>query len=74
MNRLDRLILRAKPKQTIIEKLREDNPFIGKSLEELMKYMEKDAGPEAPESGTSDHGKFILALMEAFSKFHNSIN
>lgn len=74
MDRIDRLIIKAKPKQTIIDKLRKNNPFIGKSFDELMKYMEIDTGLEVPESGTFEHGKFNFAVMEAFSKLHNSAN
>ena len=39
MNRVDRLLKQAKPESTITERLKKDNPFLGKTDAELLDYM-----------------------------------
>lgn len=63
MNRIDRLIVKAKPKTTICEKLAKDNAFLGKTDAELLDYM----GPvyRAPQKGTWEFSQFMYALCHA---------
>ena len=70
MDRVDRLITRAKPKPTIFDKLKQDNPFWGKSFDELLDCMcpHIPTELEVPESGTMEIAKFNYALIEALHK------
>lgn len=61
MDRLDRLIIRATPKQTLTDRLSEDNSYLGKSMEELLDYMGTDY--RAPHMHTPEWDKFIYALI-----------
>lgn len=67
MDRIDRLLIKALPKPTKIDKLKADNPYYGKSLDELLDCMSPRPffGIRAPENGTPEHDKFVFALMEA---------
>ena len=70
MNRIDRLIAKAKPKKTIFEKLKEDNPFLGMSFRELLDCMcpHIPTELEVPKNGTLEKDKFNVALIEAIQK------
>ena len=70
MNRIDRLIARAKPKPTIFDRLKENNPFLGKSFNELLDCMcpHIPTELEVPKNGTPEKDKFNYALLEALHK------
>ena len=64
MAQSDRLIKKAKPKPTIQDKLKENNPYLGKSDEELLDYLSGD-NYRAPEKNTRAWEKFMFALISA---------
>ena len=64
MDRIDRLILKAKPKPSLNDKLEKDNPYIGMNSNDLLDYMSGD-NYRAPEMGTIEWTKFIYALMHS---------
>lgn len=66
MDRIDRLIAKVVPKPSPIERLKEDNPYIDKSCDELLDYMSSD-NYRAPPMRTPEWDKFIFALMHAES-------
>lgn len=61
MNRLDWLIIKAMPKETVTERLGRDNPYLQKQFEDLLDYMGEDY--RAPEMGTPEWDKFIYAFI-----------
>ena len=65
MDRLDRLILKAKPKLTPVQLLAVDNLYLGKSFDELLDMLcpESVGEEKAPEMRTPDWGKFMYALV-----------
>lgn len=64
MDRIDRLLNKAKPKLTICEQLATDNPYIGKTDAELLDYLSGD-NYRAPEMRTTAWNKFIYALIHS---------
>lgn len=66
MNRLDRLMIKAKPKPTLQHRLAEDNPYLSMSFEELTDYMSGE-NYRAPAMGTWEWEQFIWAMMQAYS-------
>lgn len=70
MNRIDRLIAKAKPKKTIFDKLKENNPFLGMSFTELLDCMcpHIPTKLEVPKNGTPEKDKFNYAMLEALQK------
>ena len=65
MDRLDRLIMKAKPALTPLQRLGLDNQYIGKSFDELLDMLTPAGtnGETAPEMRTADWGKFMYALV-----------
>ena len=70
MDRLDRLILKAMPKLTPVQLLAVDNPYLGKSREELLDMMcsVSPGGYQAPEMRTPEWEKFMYALIHSESE------
>lgn len=68
MSRIDKLISKAKPKPTLADKLKENNPFLGKSFDELLDCMSIHSKAElkAPNNGTWEKTKFQYALLDAY--------
>lgn len=64
MDRLDRLLLKARPKPTLLDELEENNPYMGKSSDELLDYMDGN-NYRAPDMKTPEWGKFMHALVHA---------
>ena len=62
MDRIDKLIERARPKETIIDTLEKDNPWLGLSFDELVDMMTTERLP----SDVFDRHKYNYAVMEAF--------
>lgn len=62
MDKLDRLLLKARPKQSVRDILSEDNPYMSKSFDELLDYMSGD-NYHAPEMHTREWDKFIYAMV-----------
>lgn len=65
MNRLDRLIIKAKPKPSLYERLKVNNPYMDQSYQELIDYLDAE-NHNAPERGTWAWSQYISALMETF--------
>jgi len=63
MNRIDKLIEKVKP-SSVSNRLEVDNPYIGKSFEELTDYLSGD-NYRAPEMRTWEWTQFMHALMIA---------
>lgn len=66
MDRIDRLIAKAVPKPSKIDRLRVDNPLMGKSSDELLDYLSGD-NYRAPDMKTPEWDKFMYALVHAAS-------
>lgn len=66
MDRVDRLIAKAIPKPTLIERLQQNNPYIGKTSDELLDYMSAD-NYRAPNMRTPEWNQFIYAVVHAES-------
>lgn len=66
LDRIDRLLLRATPKPTPLQLLQQDNPYMGKSCEELLDYMSGD-DYRAPYIGAPGWNMFIYALVHSAS-------
>ena len=69
MDRIDRLIIKAKPKPNILDKLKQDNPYLGKSCDELLDMMcpETPGGYTAPDKSSREWLKFTYALLHSQS-------
>lgn len=65
MDRVSRLIQKAKPKRTVYDILQEDNPYLGLSYCELKTHRRLDSGKTLPEVGTLEHTKYIYAVLQA---------
>ena len=65
MDRVSRLIQKAKPKQTIHDVLQKDNPYLGLSYRELEEYRNPNSGKVLPIVGTMEHTKYMYALLQA---------
>lgn len=67
MDRLDKLILKAKPKLTPVQRLAVDNPYLGKTFDEMLDMMSPGnaEGCQAPEMRTPDWAKFMYALVNS---------
>ena len=67
MDRLDKLILKAKPKLTPVQRLAVDNPYLGKTFDELLDMMcsETPGGYQAPEMRTPEWQKYMYALVNS---------
>ncbi len=65
MDRVSRLIQKAKPKQTIHDVLQKDNPYWGLNYEELKAYRRSDSKQILPEVGTIEHTKYMYAVLQA---------
>jgi len=65
MDRVSRLIKKAKPKCTIHDILQKDNPYLGLNYCELKAYRRPDSGKSLPEVGTLEHTKYMYALLQA---------
>lgn len=66
MDRVDRLLMKAKPKKKPWKLLEEDNPYLGKTADELLDYLSGD-NYRAPEMRTREWNKFMYALVYAES-------
>lgn len=67
MKQIERLIQRAaQKKETLSNNLDFDNPYMGMSSEALLDYLDGD-NYKAPEMGTLEWSKYMLALMAASS-------
>lgn len=64
MDRIDRLLLKAIPRPTPVQRLQKDNPYIGKSRDELLDYLSGD-NYRAPEMHTPEWDRFIYAVVHA---------
>ena len=64
MDKIDRLMRKVKPKQSIQGKLQKDNPYLGKSGTELLDYLSGD-NYRAPEKESKEWAKFMYALCHA---------
>lgn len=64
MNKIDRLIMKARPKPSLSDRLKIDNPYMGKTFEELILYLSAD-NYIAPEMQTFQWSQFVFALMSA---------
>lgn len=64
MDKIDRLLLRAKPKQTVLDTLSKDNPYIGKPFHALLDCLSGD-NYRAPDMHTKEWDKYMFALMSA---------
>lgn len=64
MDKIDRLLLKAKPKRTVQDILSENNPYMGKPFHSLLDYLSGD-NYRAPEMHTREWEKFMYALMSA---------
>lgn len=65
MDRVSRLIQKAKPKQILHDVLQKDNPYCDLNYEELKVYRHTDSGKVLPEVGTLKHTKYMYALLQA---------
>ncbi|MBQ8804182.1 MAG: hypothetical protein IJZ53_11145 [Tyzzerella sp.] len=65
MDRVSRLIQKAKPKQTIHDILQKENLYLGLSYCELKAYRCPNSGKILPEVGTVEHTKYMYALLQA---------
>lgn len=65
MDRVSRLIQKAKPKQTVHDILQKDNPYLGLNYCELKAYRSLNSGKVLPEVGTLEHTKYMYALIQA---------
>lgn len=66
MDRIDRLLEKARPKPSLLDKLGMDNPYMGKTSDELLDYLSGD-NYRAPEMRTSEWNKYIYAVVHARS-------
>lgn len=69
MNRIDRLLKKAKPKPSLVDRLKQNNPYMGKSCDELLDYM-SEKNYRAPEKGTKEWNQFIFALTQSYSTYN----
>lgn len=65
MDRVDRLIDKAKPKRTIHNILQSNNPYLSMTYQEIRDYMRPQSGKELPAPGTLEHDKYMYALIQA---------
>lgn len=65
MDRVSRLIQKAKPKRTVHDILQKDNQYLSLSYEKLKAYRRPDSGKILPEVGTLEHTKYIYAVLQA---------
>lgn len=68
MDRVDRLLNKAKPRDTIHSILERNNPYLQMTYEELKEYMRYGSGKEHPKTGTIEHTKYMYALLQARAK------
>lgn len=65
MNKIDRLISKV-TNPSVHDLLEKNNPYMGKSYQELRDYMRPAArADEMPLPGTTEHDKYIYALLQA---------
>lgn len=64
MNRIDRLLRKAKPALTVGDRLSKDNPYTGENFEELLDYLDGE-NYRAPDMGTWAWEQFMWAMMNA---------
>lgn len=62
MDRIDRLLMRAKPRIQPWQRLKQDNPYSKLYHDELLEYLDGE-NYRAPEMGTTEWNKFIYALV-----------
>ena len=65
MEKIDRLLLRVKPKLKPWQRLETDNPYMDRNSGELLDMMSLDSQNQAPEMRTTEWNKFIYALVHA---------
>ena len=58
------MLNKVKPKPTLHDRMKENNPYFGKTSSELLDYLSGD-NYRAPEKGTPSWRKFMYALMHA---------
>ena len=68
MNRIDRLIDKARPDMTVQDRLERDNPFMGKSFRELLDMENNGTAPPNDAAHELSRGKFMYALIDAFRR------
>ena len=68
MDRIDRLIEKARPKLTKVERLFMDNPYMGMNFRDMLDIMGK-AGTVAEKIGTWEHDQFNAALLDAYCRY-----
>ena len=68
MGRIDRLIEKARPKLTKVERLFMDNPYMGMNFRDMLDIMGK-AGTVAEKIGTWEHDQFNAALLDAYCRY-----
>lgn len=66
MQRIDKLLIKVIPKPTPLQKLEQDNIYLGKSCNELLDYLSGDSY-RAPDMRTTEWDKFIYAVIQAKS-------
>ena len=64
MDRITKLLNKAKPKRTLSEWLEKDNPYLGKTDAALLEYLDGN-NYRAPEMHTVAWEKFMYALIHA---------
>jgi len=64
MDKIDRLIMRALPNVKIVERLKEDNPYMGKNCAELLELLSGE-NYQAPEMKTQEWDKFMYAIIHS---------
>lgn len=64
MNKVDSLIKKVVPKKSLQDELSVNNPYIGKSCDELLDYMSGD-NYRAPPMRTWEWTQFMFAMMHA---------
>lgn len=67
MNRIDRLILKAMPVQDRWQRLKQDNPYMGKTCDELLDMLcpVTSGGYTAPPMRTPEWNQFMYAMLHA---------
>lgn len=66
MYKIDRLLVKATSKSTLFDKLKKDNPYLGKSLNELLDYM--GSSDSIQKNGSCKKDKFNYALIDAYCR------
>ena len=64
MDKIDRFIMRALPKVRIVERMRKDNPYLGKTCMELLELLSGE-NYQAPEMKTPEWDQFMYALVHS---------